>query len=297
MNITVYCGSSVGSRQIYQDATVKLGTWIGENGHTLVYGGGRVGLMNLLAGTVKEHGGKVIGVIPDFLDSKEGHRDDIDQLISVESMSDRKRKMLELGDAFIALPGSVGTLDEISQVMALISVDQLFDACIFYNVDGFYEPLRSMLDRMVVEGFMKQKDREKFRFCYTMDEIEQEIPKKTVPEQEPGSGNGFGLLRDIVDSMSSSNMGSTMLKAGRVLSEGRPIGSGNALLDTSFNDVLTNDKAKAFLDDHIPERAQKYILNPLVRSLTLRQVLTHMPGLSDEKKRQIVADLEKIMQS
>ena len=101
---------------------MELGEWIAQNGHILIYGAGRYGLMGALAGAVKENGGKVIGVIPRFLDSREGHRDDLDQLEYVDSMAERKTRMIELGDAFIALPGGVGTLEEIAEI---IGVDTL----------------------------------------------------------------------------------------------------------------------------------------------------------------------------
>ena len=110
MNITVYCGASGGNDPGYTEAARTLGRWIGHNGHRLVYGGGKVGMMGAVADAVLESGGKVTGVIPRFMMEKDlGHRG-IDEMIVVETMGERKLKMIELGDCFLALPGGSGTL-------------------------------------------------------------------------------------------------------------------------------------------------------------------------------------------
>ena len=301
MNITVYCGSGSGKSPVYAEAAREVGTWIAQNGHTLVYGGGRLGLMNTVAGAAKENGGKVIGVIPDFLDKEEGHRYDLDELIRVESMSERKKKMLELGDAFLALPGGAGTLDEIAQVVSLISIDKLHDACIFYNKESYYEPLRSMFDRMQAEGFMTAEQRKKFQFCWTMDEISEALPKKSYlnTAEKPKLTAGEKAVNSIaraVDFLKDGAVGSELLKAGRTAAQKAGVlPESHISLDTRFGTLMENEKARAFIQKHIPERAQKYLLNPLLKNLTLRQVLTHMPGLSDEKKKALVQQLEKIM--
>lgn len=172
MNITVYCASSEGNRPVYREAAVELGEWIAQNGHILIYGAGRYGLMGALAGAVKENGGKVIGVIPRFLDSREGHRDDLDQLEYVDSMTERKTRMIELGDAFIALPGGVGTLEEIAEIMSLKGLHRLSTPCIFYSVDGFYKPLEAMLQTMENEGMLSTPYAKNIAFCSSLTEID-----------------------------------------------------------------------------------------------------------------------------
>ena len=114
MNITVYCGASLGNDSTYQAAAKKLGKWIADGQHTLVYGGGKLGLMGVVADTVLAHQGKVIGIIPQFLQDREVAHPNLTKTVIVESMSERKNKMIELGDAYIALPGGPGTLEEIA---------------------------------------------------------------------------------------------------------------------------------------------------------------------------------------
>ncbi|MDU1828673.1 TIGR00730 family Rossman fold protein [Anaerococcus sp.] len=108
MNITVFCGASIGNNETYKQKTIELGEWIANNNHTLVYGGGKVGLMGLLADTVLENGGNVIGVMPTFLVEREISHSGLNELITVDNMSNRKAYMIEKGDAFIALPGVQG---------------------------------------------------------------------------------------------------------------------------------------------------------------------------------------------
>lgn len=171
MKITVYCGSASGNSPVYTGAAVEVGSWIAENGHILVYGAGRFGLMNEVAGAAKEHGGTVIGIIPRFLDSREGHRTDLDELIYTETMDERKAKMIELGDAFVALPGGVGTLEEISQIMALINIEKLDAPCLLYNKNNYYDALQAAIDKMVTEGFLSAEQRGKIRFFTSVDEL------------------------------------------------------------------------------------------------------------------------------
>lgn len=171
MNITVYCGSAGGTSAAYRESAEEVGRWIARNGHTMVYGAGRFGLMNIAAGAAKDNGGSVIGIIPEFLDSREGHREDLDELIFVETMDERKAKMIELGDAFLALPGGVGTLEEISQIMSLLVIEKLDAPCLLYNKNNYYDFLEAMVAHMVEEGFLPAKLREKIRFFTTIDEL------------------------------------------------------------------------------------------------------------------------------
>ena len=120
MNITVYLGASVGNDPAFLPAVRQLGTWIGSNGHALVYGGSKSGLMGALADSVLDAGGRVTGVEPSFFIEAEFQHDGIDDLIVTSDMAERKAKMIELGDAFVAFPGGTGTLEEIAEVKALL---------------------------------------------------------------------------------------------------------------------------------------------------------------------------------
>lgn len=164
MKIAVYCGSSFGQDPGIQEEARQLGSWIGTQGHTLVYGGGKVGLMGLVSGAVLQAGGTVIGVIPEFLHTPALTRTDCSQLIVTADMAERKRRMEELADACIALPGGTGTLEEISEVMAQLKLGQYDKPVLLLNWHGFYEPLKQQLQRMTVAGFLPADCLERIRF-------------------------------------------------------------------------------------------------------------------------------------
>lgn len=182
MKITVYCGASLGTNPLYQEAAQVLGRWIGEKGHTLVYGGGHVGLMGVLADTVLACGGQVIGVIPQFLKEREIAHPELTELITVPDMPHRKRTMIDLGQAFIALPGGPGSLEEISEVISWARIGQNDKPCILLNTANYYDPLRQMFDKMVQEGFLSQTDREQTLFSSDLFEIEQFIKNYQAPK-------------------------------------------------------------------------------------------------------------------
>lgn len=156
MNVTVYLGSSEGNRPVFRQAVTALGTWLGRSGHTLIYGGSRVGLMGALAEAVIEAGGKVIGVEPRYFVDGQIQYDAIDQLIVTDTMAQRKEKLRELGDVFVAFPGGIGTLEEIAEVMTLNKIGQLPKPFCLLNIEGYYEPLRQFLGHMVKEGFLEE---------------------------------------------------------------------------------------------------------------------------------------------
>lgn len=181
LNIVVYCGASLGANAQYKQAAVTLGTWIAENNHALVYGGGKVGLMGIIADTVLQAGGKVIGVIPTFLQEREIAHTDLTELHVVETMSERKQKMLALGDACIALPGGPGTLEEIIEAVSWARVGQNDCPCIFYNIADYYEQLQHFFDWMVHEEFLSLADRHNILFAHSVDEMAQFITEYTPP--------------------------------------------------------------------------------------------------------------------
>ncbi|MGG5314777.1 TIGR00730 family Rossman fold protein [Enterococcus sp. AZ072] len=182
MNIAVYCGASVGNERVYSENARTLGTWIAENGHQLIYGGGKAGLMGVLANTVLENGGNVIGVIPTFLQERELAHPHLNELIVVETMSQRKNQMIAAADVCIALPGGPGTLEEISEAISWARVGQNDSPCIFYDTNDYYRPLQDFFDKMVATDFLSIDDRSKMMFAHSMQEIEQFITAYEPPQ-------------------------------------------------------------------------------------------------------------------
>lgn len=170
MNVTVYLGASTGESNIYAEAAKELGRWIGANGHRLIYGGSKAGLMGHLADGTLETGGEVIGVEPAFFIEAELQHDDITQLIVTETMTERRTKMIELGDAFIAFPGGTGTLEEISEVISAKKLGHLDAPVVILNLGGFYDALAAMFRKMVSEGFLDASALGKICFADSVEE-------------------------------------------------------------------------------------------------------------------------------
>ena len=175
MKITVFCGANNGKSELYKENAIELGEWIARNNHTLVYGGGKVGLMGIIADTVLDNGGEVIGIMPQFLVDREISHNDINELIVVDDMSVRKTKLVDLGDVFIALPGGPGTLEEISQVISWVRVGKKDAPCILMNINGYYDFLEQYFDKMVAEGFLTIEDRKNTLFTDNIEEMERFI--------------------------------------------------------------------------------------------------------------------------
>lgn len=171
MNITVYLGANEGNDPFFKEAVRELGAWIGTNGNTLVYGGSKSGLMGELAESVLQAGGKVIGVEPQFFIDAGFVYDEITELITTKDMSERKAKMIELGDAFIAFPGGTGTLEEITEVMSKVSLGHLDAPCILYDLDGYYAGLKALLAHMVKMGLSSPERQSGIYFAKELDEI------------------------------------------------------------------------------------------------------------------------------
>lgn len=182
MNITVYCGASLGNNPIYQQATERLGKWIADNGHQLVYGGGAVGLMGLIADTVLAHGGQAIGVMPKFLTERELAHTRLTELVIVKTMNERKQQMFDLANVFIALPGGPGTLEEISEVISWARIGQNPNPCILFNENGYFNSLRDFYANMVKDGFLTQADFDKILFSNDLAEIETFIQNYEPPK-------------------------------------------------------------------------------------------------------------------
>lgn len=178
MHITVYLGASRGNDPALERAVRELGRWIGTSGNALVYGGSKTGLMGRLARSVLEAGGQVTGVEPQFFMDAGYQYDGLTRLIVTEDMARRKAKMIELGDAFIAFPGGLGTLEEISEVMSRVALHKLVAPCILYNLDGYYEGLRAQLTHMVKMGLCIQEKLENIHFAADLAEIKTILAKK-----------------------------------------------------------------------------------------------------------------------
>jgi uncharacterized protein (TIGR00730 family) len=152
--LAVYCGAASGSNAEYMRQTAALGKWMAESNIHLVYGGGRVGLMGVLADAVLEHGGEVVGVIPDFLYQREVGHDGVTELIKVGSMHERKLIMFEKSDAFLALPGGFGTLDELFEMLTWSQLQLHKKPIGLFNLLGFYDGLLQHVKHMQNEGFL-----------------------------------------------------------------------------------------------------------------------------------------------
>ena len=158
-SICVYCGSNAGNRPIYAERAVALGQRIAHEGLALIYGGGNVGLMGLAADAALAAGGEVIGVIPEQLVDWEVAHKGVTRLEVVANMHERKMRMFDLSDAFVALPGGFGTLDEMFEMLTWRQLGIGDKPCAFLDVDDFYAPLLQMIDRMVAERFLHPEQR------------------------------------------------------------------------------------------------------------------------------------------
>ncbi len=159
-SIAVFCGARDGKHPIYKEGAQLLGKELAKNGITLVYGGAQAGLMGAVADAVRKEGGKVIGVIPKILVDKEKAHKELEDLRIVNTMHERKAKMYELSDGFIALPGGIGTLEEFFEVLTWNAIGQHHKPCALLNVGGYYDPFIPLLDHMVEEAFLSKEVRE-----------------------------------------------------------------------------------------------------------------------------------------
>lgn len=154
-SIAVYCGSMKGNNPKYAEKAAELGELMAKQNIRLVYGGGNVGLMGVIGSSVLEHGGHVIGVAPHFLGNREVLHHKLSEMHMVDTMFERRNLMIDLSDAFIAMPGGYGTLDEIGEVLMLTILGNRKFPCGFLNVAGYYDPMIEMLDKMMNEGFLQ----------------------------------------------------------------------------------------------------------------------------------------------
>lgn len=181
--IALYCGSRFGNNPIYQETAIQLAKGIAEHGLGIVYGGASIGLMGQVADTVTEHGGEVVGVIPEFILDYEVAHKNLTELHIVTNMHARKAMMAERASAFVALPGGLGTFEEILEIATWGQLNQHQKPMMLYNVNGFYNHMIAQLDHAVQEGFLPPQHRAKLIVCDTEDEIFSAIRNLHTPKR------------------------------------------------------------------------------------------------------------------
>jgi uncharacterized protein (TIGR00730 family) len=186
-SVCVFCGSSSRIADVHRTAAAELGTLIAGRGLRLVYGGGRVGLMGILADAALTAGGEVVGVIPQFLVDLEVAHTGLTELRIVDSMHTRKQVMAELADAFVALPGGFGTLEEAVEVMTWYQLGLHRKPTVLLSVDGFWEPFRELAERFVREGFAHPDQRASFTLVSRVDAVIDTLAA------DPGAAVGAAL--------------------------------------------------------------------------------------------------------
>ena len=169
--IALYCGSRAGHSPIYRQSAIQLAQFIAEQGFGMVYGGASIGLMGQVADTVVEYGGCAVGVIPEFMLDYEIAHNNLTELHVVKTMHERKSMMAERAAAFIALPGGLGTFEEILEIATWGQLNQHHKPMMLYNVNGFYDPLIAQLDHATAEGFLPPQHRAKLMVCNTLEQV------------------------------------------------------------------------------------------------------------------------------
>jgi uncharacterized protein (TIGR00730 family) len=192
-NICVYCGSAQGADPLYEAAARKFGQALAQNGIGLVYGGGATGLMSAIASSVVANGGRVTGVIPDFLVNREGIQQEIQECVVVGDMHERKRQMFERADAFVALPGGIGTLEELSEQLTWVQLERHTKPVVIADIGGFWQPLLQLFAHMRERRFIQSP----FEVRYLVAEkIEDILP---MIETAAAKAALLGLRKETVD--------------------------------------------------------------------------------------------------
>lgn len=177
--ICVFCGSSTGNDPVYSTFAVRLGEYLAERSVSLVYGGGDIGLMGLLSSTVMKCGGHVTGIIPELISSQVPHKN-ISELIVVKTMHERKAMMYSISDAFICLPGGIGSLDELLEVFTWLQLGYHSKPVLLLNINGFYNDLIRQFELMVAEGFLKRSHLSNLIVKDDIDNLLDEIFTKNI---------------------------------------------------------------------------------------------------------------------
>lgn len=183
-SIVVFCGSAEGNKRVYKEAAHQLGTALATQGIRLIYGGAKVGIMGAVADAALAAGGEVIGVIPNFLRTKEVAHEGLTELIVTENMHERKLKMHELSDGIIALPGGWGTMEELFEMLTWAQLGLHVRPVGLLNVNGYYNALNTLCDTMVNEGFLPADVRNMLLTSNSSDDLLQQM-RAYVPIQTP----------------------------------------------------------------------------------------------------------------
>ena len=194
-SIAIFCGSAIGTDSIFLKKTKKMGQTIAGQGKTLVYGGGRSGLMGVVADSALQAGGKVIGVIPSALVDRELAHPHLTELHVVKNMHERKTKMSELSDAFIALPGGAGTLEEIFEQWTWAQLGIHLKPCAFLNVEGFYDDLLKFIQLTTAKGFTHARFSESIIASDSIEQILQQFDAFQAPQPKWGMVDQQGLVK------------------------------------------------------------------------------------------------------
>lgn len=170
-SICVYCGSGAGLNPAYAAAAEDFGAILADAGVRLVYGGGSLGLMGIIARSVLRHGGEVTGIIPSFLSERERMLRDVQELVVTDDMHQRKRLMFERADAFVALPGGIGTLEEVVEMLTWAQLGQHNKPVLLADIDGFWGPLLNLLSHMRAEEFIRDGLMVRYHVASTVTDI------------------------------------------------------------------------------------------------------------------------------
>ncbi len=196
-SICVYCGSQPGHDPAYRQAAEILGRTMAENGIDLIYGGGTKGLMGAVADAVLSNGGKAVGIIPEFLMDKEASRQELGQLTELhvtKDMHERKHMMFERSDAFVTLPGGIGTLEEIVEIMTWAQLGRHTKPMVFANISGFWDPLNALIGHMSGQGFIHTAHLVR---PMVIDRAEDIVPAILARSSNPAAGGDAAVLEKM----------------------------------------------------------------------------------------------------
>lgn len=180
-SVCVYCGASVRADKIYKDAALRMGEVLARSGLQVVFGGGKLGLMGLVADGALANGGRVIGIIPKHLERFEGAHNNLSELHVVDTMHTRKKKMSELADAFIVLPGGFGTLDELFEILTWRQLQMHEKPVIIVNINGYWDPLKKLIHNIIEQNFATSGHALFATFVDSPDEVLDILGNNIIP--------------------------------------------------------------------------------------------------------------------
>ncbi|HBN49566.1 MULTISPECIES: TIGR00730 family Rossman fold protein [Thalassospira] len=184
-SICVFCGASNGKNPQHMENAIAFGKMMAERGITLVYGGGRIGLMGAVADAVMKNGGKVVGIIPAHLDDIEVGHKGLSELIVCKSMYERKVEMFKRSDAFVTLAGGLGSLDEAFEALTLRQLGIHDKPLVFMNALGYWDKCLDMIDGIIEDGFARESNRNLFTVAETLDEVFEQLEAEPAPKFDP----------------------------------------------------------------------------------------------------------------